>query len=37
MEEVDGEIILSKPDEDRHYKVVHIAAKATSINTEEGR
>ncbi len=32
MEEVDGEIILSEPDEDRHYKVVYIAAKAASID-----
>lgn len=37
MEEVDGEIVLSDPDEDHHYKVVYIAAKATSIETEEGR
>ena len=37
MEEVDGEIMLSEPDEDRHYKVVYIAAKATSSETEEGR
>jgi SAM-dependent methyltransferase len=37
MEEADGEIILSEPDEDRHYKVIYIAAKATSIETEEGR
>lgn len=37
MEEIDGEISLSEPDEDRHYKVVYIAAKATSVETEEGR
>lgn len=35
MEEVDGEVVLSEPDEDRHYKVVYIAAKATSLETEE--
>jgi SAM-dependent methyltransferase len=27
MEEVDGEVVLEPPDEDRHYKVVYVAAK----------
>jgi SAM-dependent methyltransferase len=37
VEEVDGEINLSELDEDRHYKVIYIAAKATPIETKEGR
>jgi SAM-dependent methyltransferase len=37
MEEVDGKITLSEPDEDRHYKVIYIAAKGPSIETEDGR
>jgi SAM-dependent methyltransferase len=36
MDEVDGEVVLSEPpDEGRHYKVVYIAAKGVSIETEE--